>query len=367
MTSSPSTGYYPLLLEPIVKSRIWGGRMLERVVRKALPAGESIGETWEAWEGCVIANGPQKGRTLGALVADDPRGMLGASGEDRLPLLFKYIDASDHLSVQVHPDDAQAQALEQVRFGKTEAWYVLHAEAGASLVHGFRRPVDEAAVREALARGTLTDLLAFVPVQPGDVLFVPAGLVHAIGKGIVLAEIQQNSDTTYRFYDWDRRDDAGRPRELHVEKSLRVSQLDAQTEHKIASLAIERENFGRTFLVACRYFALERWHVSRAAAAPAPAGKFHIITALAGDARITFDGGQSVSMPHGQTAFIPAMRGAYRVAPQTASCELLCAYVPDLAADVVAPLRAAGFADADIARLGGPPGAQNDLAPLVRA
>ena len=364
--ASPSADYYPLLLDPVMKAKLWGGRMLESVVRKTLPAGQAIGETWEAWQGCVVANGPHRGRALGALIADDPRGMLGVLGGEQLPLLFKYIDARDHLSVQVHPDDAQAQELERYPFGKTEAWYVLHADPGASLVHGFRRPLDEAVVRDALARGTLTDLLAFVPVQPGDVLFVPAGLVHAIGKGIVLAEIQQNSDTTYRFYDWDRRDDAGQPRELHVEQSLRVSHLDAPAAHTVPALMIDQAGWSRAFLVACRYFALERWHVSRTVPAPAPAGKFHIVSSLSGEAQIAYGQDEIVTVAHGQTLFVPAALGAYQIRPVEPACELLCAYVPDLVADVVVPLREAGFADADILRLGGPLERHNDLHPLVR-
>ncbi|MBI5876761.1 MAG: class I mannose-6-phosphate isomerase [Chloroflexi bacterium] len=356
---------YPLLLEPVVKEKIWGGRMLETVARKTLPPDLPIGETWEAWQGCRIANGPQTGRTLGSLIAADARGMLGAGGSTQLPLLFKYIDACDHLSVQVHPDDAQARAMEQYPFGKTEAWYVLAADPGATLVHGFRRDVDEAMVRNALARGTLTDLLAFVPVQAGDVLFVPAGLVHAIGKGIVLAEIQQNSDTTYRFYDWDRRDSAGRPRDLHVEQSLRVSDLSALPAHMVPALTVERDGLSQAYLVACRYFAWERWRVTRDAVAPAPVCKFQIVTLLSGEALLHYGGGEPVRVPHGQTLFIPAVLPAYRIAPQTDACELLCAYVPDLAADVVAPLRAAGYTDAQIARLGGPIARQNDLLPVI--
>jgi len=356
---------YPMALEPVVKEKIWGGRTLGALMSKTLPPGLAIGETWEAWQGCRIANGAQAGRTLESLISADARGMLGAGGGAQLPLLFKYIDAREHLSVQVHPDDALAQAMEDYPFGKTEAWYVLAADPGATLVHGFRCDTGAAEVRGALTNGTLTDLLAFVPVQPGDVLFVPAGLVHAIGRGIVVAEIQQNSDTTYRFYDWDRVDSAGRPRDLHVEQSLAVSDLSATASHTIPALTIEQPGLSRAFLAACRYFAWERWRVTREAPAPAPAGTFQIVSALSGEAQVLYAGGGTLRVPHGQTVFIPAALGAYRVAPLSAACELLCAYVPDLAADVVAPLRAAGYADAQIARLGGAIPKQNDLAPLT--
>lgn len=353
---------YPLLLEPILKEKLWGGRTLERVVDKSLPPGARIGESWDTWEGCRVLNGVQRGATLGELISADPLGTGGAAGV-QLPLLFKYLDARQALSVQVHPDDAQAQALEGEPRGKTEAWYILHAEPGATIVHGFARPVDERAVREALAAQRLPDLLAFVPARAGDVFFVPAGLVHAIGAGIVLAEIQQNSDTTYRFYDWDRRDDGGNPRELHVEKSLRVAEFGARETHRVAPLTLRSDALERTFLVACRYFALEHWRARRVGILPR-AGGFRIVSALAGGARLSGEG-EALDLAAGQTAFLPAALEACRVAPAASGCELLCAYVPDLRRDIIAPLRQAGRADAAIAELGGPDLRYNDLPPLM--
>ena len=356
-------GYYPLRLKAVQKDKVWGGRNLERLLGKSLPAGSLIGETWEAWEECVIENGAHQGRTLQSLIDGDAEGILGAAGDKRFPLLFKYIDAQEDLSVQVHPDDARAQSLEHQLFGKTEAWYILDAAPNAKLILGFKREVKSEEVAAGLSNKNLVDLLSFVPVQRGDVVFVPAGTVHAIGKGIVLAEIQENSDITYRLYDWDRQD-AGR--ELHIDQSLRVFAGDRIEQPKIPSLVLHHQQFYERFLVACRYFALTLSVIDHRSEELTTNGKFQILSVIDGMANILFGSGlaSSVSAEQGQTIVLPARLGAYAISPVT-TCKVLRAFVPNLKEDVVYPLARAGYDVAAIAQLGGAIANHNDLANLL--
>ncbi len=349
--------YYPLLLKPITKAKVWGGRNLERLLSKRLPPKQMIGETWEAWDGCEIENGEHRGKTLAQVIEQDAEGIKGtAKGTEgkRFPLLFKYIDAQDDLSVQVHPNDAQARTLENYPFGKTEAWYILDAAPGARLWLGFNANVGAAQIAAAIEKQTLVALLAPVPVQRGDVIFTPAGTVHAIGKGIVLAEIQQNSDVTYRLYDWGR---VGR--ELHVEKGLRVSRMTRVVAAKIAPLEIKGAACDRRFLAACRYFSFELVAV-RARVDETTRDQFHILSLIEGGVRIHF-GREVVFAKHGQTVVLPARLGAYAIAPMDAPARFLQMYVPDLKRDVVEPLKKVGFSAAEIARLGGSDPNLNDL------
>ncbi len=358
---------YPYHLKGVLKGKIWGGRNVERLLDKELPNDELIGETWEAWEGCTIGNGRDEGQPLSQLIARDPAALLGTASKDgRFPLLFKFIDAQDDLSVQVHPDDTEAVELEHQPFGKTEAWHILHAEPDARLILGFNRDVTPQQVAASIHDNTLMDLMASVPVQRGDVLFVPAGTVHAIGKGIVLAEIQENSDITYRLYDWGR-DNKERP--LHVTQSLRVLDFERMTGQKIPPVVLRGEQFERSYLVACRYFVLERLDVLR----PRPDfrlnDRFHILSVIEGGVRIAY--GQefkhNVVATTGQTVLVPAGLEAYALSPMGANCKVLRMYVPDLARDVVEPLVAAGYSSDEILRLGGSFDRHNDILPLVTA
>ncbi len=275
MPSSNRETIYPYRLKPVIKDKIWGGRNLETIAGKQLPPDQLIGETWEAWEGCLIENGIYAGKTLDWAIDQNAAGVLGSVAVGRrFPLLFKFIDAQDDLSVQVHPDDAEAQAMEQYPFGKTEAWYILDNVPGAKLILGLQSPAQPAEVETRIKDNTLVDLMASVPVQRGDVLFVPAGTVHAIGKGIVLAEIQENSDITYRLYDWGRQ---AKGRELHVEQSLKVMDYAPLAEPKIPSVVIHHPRFDQRFLVACRYFVLELLEI-REPTPPLEISKFQIFS-----------------------------------------------------------------------------------------
>ena len=214
----------PLLLDPVFKKRIWGGRTLEtRFGYAGLPDGP-VGECWGVSAHpngpSTVRSGPHAGKTLIEVWADD-RDFFGGDPRDSFPMLVKFLDASAWLSVQVHPDDAQAAELEGVPLGKTECWYVVAAEPGAELILG-HRAADPAEVAKLIDAAEWDRLLLRQPVRAGDFVDVPSGTVHAVGPGLLICEVQQNCDTTYRVYDFDRTGDDGQPRELHLNKAKQV-------------------------------------------------------------------------------------------------------------------------------------------------
>jgi mannose-6-phosphate isomerase len=210
----------------LYKQVVWGGRRLGPLLDRQLPGGEPIGESWELVDlpddQSVVGDGPLAGTELGELRADRREQLMGAAEllEGRFPLLLKFIDASQTLSVQVHPDEQACARIGGGARPKTEAWFIIDREPGAALYVGLQPGLDRAAFSEALASGTVEGVLHRLPVEPGDFVFLPAGTVHAIGEGVVLAEVQQSSDTTYRVFDWNRVGLDGEPRQLHVEQAL---------------------------------------------------------------------------------------------------------------------------------------------------
>src|SRR5665213_1290891 len=215
---------YPFTFRPIFKERVWGGRALERLYGKNLPAGIPIGESWEIsdrpGDASVISNGPLAGKDLRWLMENHERELLGEakSANGRFPLLIKILDAQDKLSLQVHPPAGKAAALNGEP--KTEAWYIADAAPGAELYVGSKRGVTRAEFEQKIKTGEVAECFHRVPVKAGDTMFLPSGRVHAIGAGLVIFEIQQNSDTTYRVFDWNRTGLDGKPRELHIAQSL---------------------------------------------------------------------------------------------------------------------------------------------------
>lgn len=217
---------YPLKFRPIYKEKIWGGDKLQSLLGKGSDC-KNVGESWELSgvqeDISVVSEGFLKGNNLEELIEVYMGELVGERIYDRFgtefPLLIKYIDANDRLSIQVHPDD-ELSGERHGAFGKTEMWYVLQADEGAELISGFNRTIDRNSYLIAFQNGKLENLLQFDPVSAGDVFFIPAGKIHAIGKGIVVAEIQQTSDVTYRIFDFNRVDDNGQPRELHTELAL---------------------------------------------------------------------------------------------------------------------------------------------------
>ena len=257
----------PLTFVPRLKHYLWGGRRLEQLFGRVLPDGVTA-ESWEVSghpdEPSVVDRGPLAGRDLPGLVAEygiELVGRRGARAVERgtFPLLVKLLDASHALSVQVHPDDAYAAAHLPGETGKTEMWYVVHAEPGARIIHGLQPGIGRAALRRAVAEGRVQDVLGRVPVRPGDSVMVPAGTVHGLLSGILLVEVQQTSDTTYRIYDWDRVGPNGKPRELHVERALEVIDF-ARREPALVEARVVGEGAGirREVVAECEHFVVER-------------------------------------------------------------------------------------------------------------
>jgi mannose-6-phosphate isomerase len=216
---------HPLLLTPIYRRYLWGGRRFTTLLGRDLPSGNDFAESWElvdrGADQSVVAAGPLAGATLGDLVRHRGVELLGRHApRAAFPLLFKYLDACRDLSVQVHPDDARAARLTPPDLGKTEAWYVIDAAAGSRIYAGLRDGVDRQTLAAAVQAGRCAEVLHAFEPQAGDCVFIPAGTVHALGAGLVIAEIQQSSDVTYRLYDWDRVGADGKPRPLHVEAGL---------------------------------------------------------------------------------------------------------------------------------------------------
>lgn len=302
---------YPLKFRPIYKERIWGGRKIETAFGKKLPADEKIGESWELsgvdGDISVVANGKLKGNNLqelteiymGDLVGDK---VFERYGEE-FPLLIKLIDADDNLSIQVHPDDKLAAERHQ-SFGKTEMWYVVGHEAGAQLYLGFNQPVDREKYLEYLNAGRLAELLTAYKVEDGDSYFIPAGTIHAIGKGLLIAEIQQTSDITYRVFDWNRVDPkTGKGRELHTELALDAIEYKARSDYK--TVAAPKVNAPVT-LEKCPYFQTNSLVVSGEAVRDyAALDSFVIYICLDGRLEMAYDGGTE-TIVKGETVLVPA-------------------------------------------------------------
>ncbi len=248
---------HPLKFNPIFKERIWGGNKLQTMLQKN-SNGDAIGESWEIsdvkGDASIVSKGKFQGKTLQELSETFQGALLGEKVYDafgtKFPLLIKYIDAKSDLSIQVHPNDALAKERHN-SFGKTEMWYVMQADKGAKLIVGFNQEVSKETYQEHLDNNTLTEILNFQEVKKGDVYFLPTGRIHAIGGGIVLAEIQQTSDITYRIYDWNRVDAQGNGRELHT--ALALDAID-YTLHENYKTAYTSEANETTTIVDCPYF-----------------------------------------------------------------------------------------------------------------
>jgi mannose-6-phosphate isomerase len=301
------TTLYPLRLRPIFQQYLWGGRRLGSLLGKAIGEGPTYAESWEAVDHpdgqSVVLNGPLAGETLGELAARYADELYGPGlAPPRFPLLLKYLDAQKTLSVQVHPNDAQAALQNPPDLGKTEAWVVIAAEPGSRIYAGLKQGVDRAQLAEAIAMGRCDSVLHSFEPSPGDCVFIPAGTVHALGEGLVIAEIQQASNTTFRLFDWNRLDKDGQPRPLHVERSLAVTDYERGPVHAQKPVAIAP---GRERLVSCDKFVLDRL-TPAAGRLPSegPIG-FRLLTVLAGEAIVSGPGFDERLML-GETLLVPA-------------------------------------------------------------
>jgi mannose-6-phosphate isomerase len=327
-----SNTLYPLKFEPILMERIWGGNKLETELNKPLNGRKDIGESWElsGVEGnvSVVSNGFLKGNTLSELIEIYMGDLVGERVFQQFghefPLLIKFIDAREDLSIQVHPDDELAQKRHQ-SFGKTEMWYVMQAEEGAELISGFKGSVTPDQYLKAVENNSLESLLAPHPVQPGDVFYIPAGRVHAIGAGILLAEIQQTSDVTYRIYDFGRRDANGKERELHTTQALDAIDFKSYSHYKTAYPTVEN---GISEVLTSPYFKTGLLDLNEKVVRDYYSlDTFVILICTQGSALIRFGDEGEESIKKGDTVLLPADLKQVTFVPQP-SVKLLEVYMP---------------------------------------
>lgn len=326
-------GLYPLKFAPIYKDKIWGGNKIQTVLNKDFGDLPNCGESWElsGVEGNIseVSNGFLAGNTLEELIEVYMGDLVGDHIFDNFgvefPLLIKFIDANDNLSIQVHPDDELSKKRHNA-FGKTEMWYVIQADSVSTLQSGFNQQVDQEQYLEKLEKNELTDILNFEEVAAGDVYFIPAGRVHAIGKGILLAEIQQTSDVTYRIYDYDRRDDEGNPRELHTELALDAIDFTLFPEYKSSYGPKPNESVE---LAKCKYFTTNVLELNTAIEKDYnQLDSFVIYICLEGELQIETESG-SETVQKGETILIPASIESVQLNPTTASVKLLEVYISE--------------------------------------
>jgi len=316
------TALYPLRFQPIFKERVWGGRELERLYHQPLPPGAAIGESWEIsdrpGDASVIANGPLAGKDLSWLMAWHSRELLGRPGSpnERFPLLVKILDARERLSLQVHPPAAKAAELGGEP--KTEMWYIAQAAPGAELYAGLRRGVTRADFERKLQAGTVEECFHRLAVRAGDALFLPSGRVHALGGGLVVFEVQQNSDTTYRVFDWNRLGLDGRPRELHVRQSLASIDFN-DFEPALVQSSFAAAGGGRVRPLARNsWFTAEVWQVVAGAPLALAEGCLHVLGVVEGSLSVS-DGQTSLSLAAGEFCLIPASLAAVEVETESAA------------------------------------------------
>lgn len=310
---------YPIKFEPLYYEKVWGGRAIGNY-RNNLPAGD-IGESWDL--AChdngmsIVANGDFKGKTLKYLIETYKEKLVGTDiSLDRFPLLIKMLHAKDKISIQVHPDDEYALKHEN-DLGKTEVWYVLHAQPNANMVLGVKDCTKEQ-FEKAASTGKLEPYLNRIPVSKGDVYFIEAGLVHAM-EGVVVVEIQQNSDVTYRAYDY------GRPRQLHMKKVLDVMNIDLKGEN-IKGLSVEKKGCTKTYYCYDKNFSLEHYDIVGEIEEESDQERFYIYYCVEGNGKIISNGYEQ-SLGVGDAILIPAILGKYKI---SGNLSILKSYVPNI-------------------------------------
>jgi mannose-6-phosphate isomerase len=300
---------YPLTFRPVFKERVWGGRNIERIFGKKLPAQKVIGESWEIsdrpGDASVISNGPLAGKELHWLVENHREELLGSATLEagRFPLLIKILDAQEKLSLQVHPP--ASKALELKGDPKTEMWYIVHAEPEAELYVGLKRGVTKAEFERKVKDGSVADCFHRIPVRAGDAMFLPSGRVHAIGAGLVIFEIQQNSDTTYRVFDWNRVGLDGKPRELHVEQSLASIDFGDFEPALVQNQLVGDESLKRRQLVHDPLFNVEYMEMAQNARCQVANGKVQILGCVSGNLKVD-NQERTVELSPGEFCVVPA-------------------------------------------------------------
>jgi mannose-6-phosphate isomerase len=334
---------YPLKFKEVYKDYIWGGKGLDKIGKKV--GSEKIAESWEI--AChkdgmsVVAEGDLKGKSLSELVLKYGKDLLGSRiEENEFPLLVKFINAKNNLSVQVHPDDEYAYANEGER-GKNEAWVVLYADDDAKMIIDVAPNIDRDSFKMAVESNNAEECLNTISVQAGDIINIPAGLVHAIGEGIILAEIQQNSNTTYRVYDYNRRDANGNERPLHVKKALDVIDFSKKKTDKKAhgiTLGIGESSI-RTIAVANEYFCIEKFVMNEKLRQVSTRETFLIYIFTKGEGKIFFDE-NNIDVKMGDTYLVPANMGEFFI---EGDLQFIKSYIPNIDKDIFGYLEDMGY------------------------
>lgn len=297
---------YPIRFRPLLKQTIWGGRRLGDQLGKTLGPESNYAESWEVVDHgadqSVVENGPLAGSTLADLIREHAGWLLGdaPNNQTAFPLLLKYLDCNRVLSVQVHPDDRYGLAMPEPDLGKTEAWFIVDAEPDALIYAGLKEGVDREQLAAAIQQGTTEETLHSFHPQPGDCVFIPAGTVHALGAGLLVAEIQQSSNTTFRLFDWNRVDSEGNSRPLHIEQAIEV------TDYESGPVPPRRTDPAKgnwQTIVECDKFVFRA--LRRGAAELNGDQKFHILTVPRGQADLEV-GGETMSLETGESVLIPA-------------------------------------------------------------
>jgi mannose-6-phosphate isomerase len=324
---------YPLTFHPIMKRIVWGGRRLGDLLGKPIGPGDDYAESWEIVDrgdqSSRVDHGPMEGVSLGDLIRDRNTDLLGSyTAIESFPLLLKYLDCHRVLSVQVHPDDRYASQMAQPDLGKTEAWYIVDAEPGSRIYAGLKAGVDRKSLQQAIAAGTTEDTLHVIEPKVGQCIFIPAGTVHALGAGLVVAEIQQSSDTTFRLYDWNRVDALGRSRPLHIDQALMVTDF---TRGPISPQTPQADPDGLETLVRCDKFVLRQACLGDLRPKRAiTVGNFSspvIMTVVRGEVALDCEGKWQCRARLGSSFLLPAAMPNLEIACQTEAVVLL-AHLP---------------------------------------
>ena len=322
---------YPLKFAPILKQTLWGGDKI--IPFKHLDDDRTgVGESWEIsdveGDESVVVNGPDKGLTLTEIVRKYREELLGEANYRRFgnkfPLLVKFIDAKQDLSIQVHPADALAKKRHN-SFGKTEMWYVIDADKGAKLRSGFSEQITPKEYKERVYNHTITDVLQEYDIQSGDVFFLPAGRIHSIGAGAFIAEIQQTSDITYRIYDFDRKDANGKTRELHTDLAREAIDYDVLDDYRTHYDAVKDEP---TELVACPYFTTSLYDMTEEISCDySELDSFVILICVEGTCKLIDDEMNEVTLTAGETVLLPATTQEVKIVPESGGVKFLETYV----------------------------------------
>jgi mannose-6-phosphate isomerase len=306
-----------LRFQPILRDYLWGGRRLGTDLGKPIGNLERCAESWEivdhGVDQSVVESGPLQGAKLHDLVISESAALFGRDFPQRqFPLLLKFLDCQQTLSVQVHPNDKQGATLDPPDLGKTEAWFVLAADSGSKIYAGLKSGVDRSALRQAIERGECDKCLHVFEPTAGDCVLIEAGTVHALGAGLLIAEIQQASDTTYRLFDWNRVDRDGKPRALHIDQALGVIDFDRGPVNPVRPMATQRRGVER--LAACDKFVLDRWQLDNDETLPTD-DRFHILAVVEGRVALKDADGEHL-LNRGASILIPAAAGEVHMTPQ---------------------------------------------------